>query len=317
MRCIIDGHCDTLSKALDTNTNLNNSKFCFYLDIVKDNVPYIQLMAAYVDPEYVRGNMEKGGFYRAINILNKFEEEKNNENIINILNKYDLNRVILENKIGVILTIENGSAISGDINNIEKLFKKGVRVMSVTWNEDNDLGCGALTKNDKGLTKLGIEYIKKMEKINILIDISHSSEKTFWDIIKNTNNTIVATHSCVNSVCNHPRNLKDRQIIEIAKRKGIIGICFASEFLNEYGKSTSHDIVKHIKYIKELVGIDYVGLGSDFDGVEETKMPLDIRNVKHLKILEDKMKLEGFTSEEISKVMGENWLRVLNDFFLN
>ena len=83
MRCIIDGHCDTLSKALDTNTNLNNSKFCFNLDIVKDNVPYIQLMAAYVDPEYVRGNMEKGGFYRAINILNKFEEEKNNENIIN------------------------------------------------------------------------------------------------------------------------------------------------------------------------------------------------------------------------------------------
>ena len=81
MRCIIDGHCDTLSKALDTNTNLNNSKFCFNLDIVKDNVPYIQLMAAYVDPEYVRGNMEKGGFYRAINILNKFEEEKNNENI--------------------------------------------------------------------------------------------------------------------------------------------------------------------------------------------------------------------------------------------
>ena len=69
------------------------------------------------------------------------------------------------------------------------------------------------------------------------------------------------------------------------------------------------------EFTQELVGIDYVGLGSDFDGVEETKMPLDIRNVKHLKILEDKMKLEGFTSEEISKVMGENWLRVLNDFF--
>ncbi|HBC83947.1 MAG TPA: dipeptidase, partial [Clostridiales bacterium] len=223
------------------------------------------------------------------------------------------NKTVDEKKIGILLTIENGSAISGNIENIEKLYEKGIRVMSVTWNEDNDLGCGALTKNDKGLTKLGKEYIKKLEEKKIIIDVSHSSQKTFWDITKCTSASIVATHSCVYSICNHPRNLKDEQIIEIANRKGIIGICFASNFLNQSGKSNSDDIINHIKYIKDLVGIDYIGLGSDFDGVDFDDMPSDIRGIKDIYKLDKKMKIEGFTEEEINKVMGENWLRVLKN----
>ncbi len=309
MKCLVDGHCDTLSKALDEKSNLENTKYCFNLVDANNKTPCIQMMAAYIDPKYVDNKF--GGFNRATNILEQFEKYKDNKEIINILNKDDLYRVINEKKVGIILTLENGSAISGNIQNIEKLYEKGIRVMSITWNEDNDLGCGALTKNDKGLTEFGEEYIKKLEEKNIIIDVSHSSEKTFWDITKCTNNTIVATHSCVYSICNHPRNLKDNQIIEIANRNGIIGICFASHFLNKSGISNSSDIIKHIKYIKDLVGIDYVGLGSDFDGVDFSKMPLDIKGIKDIDKLEKNMKIEGFTEEEINKVMGENWLRVL------
>ena len=313
MRCLVDGHCDTLSKALDEKSNLENRKYCFNLIDANKQVPCIQMMASYIEPKYVTNRLD--AFNRAINILEHFEKqkEKNKEQIISILNKEDLNRAINEKKIGIILTIENGSAISGDIKNIEKLYEKGIRIMSVTWNEDNDLGCGALTKNDKGLTRLGEEYIRNLDKKSIIIDISHSSEKTFWDITKCSNNILVATHSCVYSICNHPRNLKDEQIIEIAKRKGIIGICFASDFLNKSGKSNSNDIISHIKYIKDLVGIDYIGLGSDFDGVDFDKMPSDIRGIKDINKLEENMKKEGFTDIEINKVMGENWLRVLRN----
>lgn len=313
MRCLVDGHCDTLSKALDEKSNLENRKYCFNLIDANNKVPCIQMMASYIEPKYVTNRL--GAFNRAINILEHFEKqkEKNKEQIISILNKEDLNRAVNEKKIGIILTIENGSAISGDIKNIEKLYEKGIRIMSVTWNEDNDLGCGALTKNDKGLTRLGEEYIRNLDKKSIIIDISHSSEKTFWDITKCSNNILVATHSCVYSICNHPRNLKDEQIIEIANRKGIIGICFASDFLNKSGKSNSNDIISHIKYIKDLVGIDYIGLGSDFDGVDFDKMPSDIRGIKDINKLEENMKKEGFTDIEINKVMGENWLRVLRN----
>lgn len=309
MECLIDGHCDTLSKVLDDNSNLENIEYCFNLVDAKKYVPCIQMMAAFINPEYVDKNM--GAFNRAINILDQFKKDKNNEYVINILEKEDINRVIEEQKIGVILTIENGSAICGDIKNIDILYNKGIRVMSITWNADNDLGCGALTKNDTGLTEIGKEYIKRLEEKNIIIDVSHSSEKTFWDVVDTAKSTIVATHSCAYSICNHPRNLKDEQIIEIAKRGGIIGICYASKFLNKFGISTSDDIVEHIKYIKNLVGIDYIGLGSDFDGVDLDKMPLDIRGIKDTAILIEKMKIAGFTDEEISKVIGENWLRVL------
>lgn len=309
MKILVDGHCDTLSKALDEKSDLENREYCFNLIDANKKTPCIQMMAAYIAPKYVDSGL--GGFNRAINILEQFKKDKDKKEIINILNKDDLNKAINEKKIGIILTIENGSAISGDIKNIEKLYEKGIRVMSVTWNEDNRLGCGALTKNDKGLTKLGEEYIRKLEEKSIIIDVSHSSEKTFWDITKCTSRTIVATHSCAYTICNHPRNLKDEQIIEIANRKGIIGICFASHFLNQSGKSDSDDIINHIKYIKDLVGIDYIGLGSDFDGVDFDNMPSDIRGIKDINKLEEKMKMEGFTEEEINKVMGENWLRVL------
>lgn len=311
MKILVDGHCDTLSKALDEKSDLENKEYCFNLVDANKKTPCIQMMAAYISPKFVDNGI--GGFNRAINILEQFKKDKDKSEIINILNKEDLNKTVDEKKIGIILTIENGSAISGNIENIEKLYEKGIRVMSVTWNEDNRLGCGALTKNDEGLTKLGEEYIRKLEEKNILIDVSHSSEKTFWDITKCTNRTIVATHSCVNSICNHPRNLKDEQIIEIANREGIIGICFASHFLNESGKSNVVDIINHIKYIKDLVGIDYIGLGSDFDGVDFDNMPSDIRGIKDINKLEEEMKMEGFTEEEINKVMGENWLRVLRN----
>lgn len=309
MKCIVDAHCDTLSRALDDNSDLENVKYCFNLADAKKFIPCIQMMAAFIDPEYVDGNL--GGFDRAINILEQFKKDKDNKNIINILEKEDINRVIKEGKIGIILTIENGSAISGNIKNVDKLYNEGIRVMSITWNKDNDLGCGALTKDDLGLTELGKKYIKKLEEKNIIIDVSHSSEKTFWDIADTTKNTIVATHSCAYSICNHPRNLKDKQIIEIADRGGIIGICYASNFLNELEISSSTDIIKHIKYIKDLVGVDYIGLGSDFDGVDLNKMPSDIRGIKDINILEKKMILEGFNEEEINKIMGENWIRVL------
>lgn len=167
-----------------------------------------------------------------------------------------------------------------------------------------------------GLTKLGKEYIKELNKRNMIIDISHASEKTFWDTINYSKKPVIATHSCAYSVCPHNRNLKDEQIKQISKSNGIIGICLASEFLNSNGRAGINDIIKHIKYIANLIGIDYIGLGSDFDGVKDESMPKDLTGVKDIYKLEEALHVEGFTKEEVKKIMGENWNRFLKQNLL-
>lgn len=310
MKIYIDGHCDTLTCAYDEKNNINDEKYCFnmksanYISKNKE-IPVIQFMATFVNPKF------SDGFTRAVNIIDWYKKNKGNEFIIK--SKEDLERIKKERKVGVLLTIENGKAIEDKLDNIDILYQKGVRIMSVNWNEDNLLGTGALTNKKTGLTEFGKEYIKKLEEKNIIIDISHSSERTFWDVIHNTTKPVIATHSCCYDICNHPRNLKDNQIKEIAKRKGIIGICFCSTFLKENGKADVTDIVKHIKYIIKLVGDDYIGLGTDFDGVDEEDRLLDIKNLKQVRILEENLKRENFNRKIIDKIMGENWYNFINE----
>lgn len=311
----IDGHCDTLSKALDENKKLDINDLQFSFQMADEIGGGIQIMACFIEPTYLKE--KNGGFIRCNEIIKKINEyeEKNNKKII-IKNKKDLQNAIINNKTKVILSVENGSAISGNIKNIEFLYNKGIRIMSLTWNEDNDIACGANTKNDRGLTCFGIEYIKKLVEYNILIDVSHLSEKSFWDVVNLVNVPIVATHSNVYNICKNPRNLKDNQIKAIANSGGIIGICFYSEFLNSNSKANIKDIIKHIKYIKDLVGIDYIGLGSDFDGMSINETAEDVKNINELVNVIKELKKEGFSEEEINKIMKNNWLRVLNNLFI-
>ena len=329
MEILVDGHCDTIEVAFDKQKNIDDKSLNFNLKDAKK--PMIQMMATFISPEY------KNSFKRAKDIINYFykQYEKFSDEIILVKTKEDKEKVIseqkelkekatnkiLENKflnsekskrkLGILLTIENGRAIENDLKNVDYFYDKGIRVMSINWNEDNLLGCGALTKNDIGLTELGKQYINKLNEKNIIIDISHSSPKTFWDTAKLSEKPIVATHSCCIEICNHPRNLTDEQIKQIAKMNGIIGICYSSTFLSEKKKASSKEIVKHISYIANLVGIDYVGLGSDFDGLEEEHLPTDIKGIKDIDKIKEELKNVGFTKEEIAKIWGENWLRVL------
>lgn len=304
---IVDGHCDTIQLALDKNLDLSDKSLSFNLAGALENTPIIQMMAAFVNPSY------KNSFKRACDIISYFEKQINKypQNLIQIRKSEDIEKAKKENKIGCLLTIENGSAIEDNIENINYFYKKGVKFMSVTWNEDNLLGCGAHTKNDNGLTEFGKRYIKELNKKKIIVDVSHSSEKTFWDVIDTSVEPIVATHSCCYTLCAHPRNLKDEQIKAIAQKSGIIGVCYCKEFLSNNKTAGTKEIVEHIAYIANLVGIDYVGLGSDFDGLEEKNIPNNLRNIGQINNLIKELEKVGFSKQEICKIMGENWLAKL------
>jgi membrane dipeptidase len=300
----IDGHCDTLSKALDEKKGLSNNDLQFSLDKADKLGGGIQIMASFVDSKYV--GSKQGGFNRCNNILDKFNDS---ERVVK--DKDSLRSSLKSTKTKVLLSIENGAAISNNIENVCYFYDRGVRMMSITWNDDNELGSGAKTKDDKGLTDLGVEYVKRLERLGIILDVSHVSEKSFWDAISNTSKPIVASHSNVYELCKNTRNLKDKQIVAIAKSGGIIGICYYSEFLNNSKRADLADIVEHIKYIRNLVGIDYVGLGSDFDGMDANKTASGVEDMSKIGNIIKELKKQSFTDEDIGKVMWKNWYNVL------
>lgn len=306
---IVDGHCDTIQVALDKKIDLENESLSFNLKQAKEKAPILQMTAAFVNPSY------RNSFQRACNIIEYFERQKQkySEVLLQVKTKEDIERVKKEKKVGCLLTIENGSAIEDKLENVDYFYGKGIRVMSITWNEDNLLGCGAQTKQDNGLTEFGEAYIRKLNQKKIIVDVSHSSEKTFWDTINLSERPVVATHSCCYSLCKHPRNLKDEQIKAIAKNKGIIGVCYCNSFLSETGSASTKDIAKHISYISNLVGVDYVGLGSDFDGLEEEHIPANLKGIGEIDNLIQELRNVGFYENEIEKIMGENWIRVLEE----
>lgn len=174
-------------------------------------------------------------------------------------------------------------------------------------------GTGARTKENTGLTTFGKQYIKKMNETKMLIDVSHSSQKTFWDTVKLSQAPVIATHSCAYALCHHPRNLSDEQIKQIVNMNGIIGICYCATFLSETGIATVRDIVKHICYIANLVGTNYIGLGSDFDGLDEEEQTEGVRNISDIPNLILELQKAGFNKQEIEKIMGKNWIRVLGE----
>lgn len=307
---LIDLHCDTIQKAKDENLELTSENLTFNIKKTKKVLPYIQCLGTFVHPKY---NIKNEGFNRAISIIDNFYNiyENYNEKIYIIKNKSDFKSKQLKYKTGVILTIENGSAISSDLKNIDIFYEKGIRMMSVVWNQDNELACGANTKNDTGLTTLGKQYIKQLEKKNIIVDVSHMSEKSFYDTLKIISNPIIASHSCCKSICNNQRNLSDDQIKKIAQTNGMIGICFYKKFLTNKEKSSSRDIVKHINHIRNLVGTQHIGFGSDFDGIDKQDEPEDIHGPDNITKIIDLLKQENYKEKEIANITSENFIRIL------
>lgn len=310
---IIDGHCDSLERAYDEKIELDDNRLMFNLKETKQQKPYIQLMATFINTKYVQQD-SNAGYLRGKAIIEngkkQLERFADTDSIIQIQRKSDLQEVISREKLGIVLSTENGAIIGNKIENLLYFYQNGIRVMGITWNDDNLLGCGALTKQDNGLTDFGKQCVKKMDQLGIIIDLSHTSYQTFFDVLALSNN-IIATHSCVDKICPHPRNLKDEQIKAIADKNGIIGICFYQNFLTKAKKATIEDIIAHIRYIKKLVGIDYVGLGSDFDGMDKEFLPQGISGVKDMNQFYIQMKKDGFTMQEIEKVMGLNFVRIL------
>lgn len=270
----------------------------------------------------------------------------------------ELKQAIKDNRLAAMLGVEGGHMIEDKIENLDALYVRGVRYMTLTWNNSTSWATSAAdetTKGDslahKGLTDLGKKIVQRMNELGMLIDISHNGEQTFWDVIKLTKKPIIASHSCVWALCHHRRNLKDDQIKAIAKNGGVIHLNFYAGFLDSsYEKKAAQLLAKHkpeidslvahgaqpdyagimtmeeykeetnairpplsllldhLDYIVKLVGIDFVGLGSDFDGIEAG--PRELNGVQDFPVITKALLDRGYSKKDIRKILGENFLRV-------
>ncbi len=288
--------------------------------------------------------------------------DRNNDKIVLAGNSKELYHAIRQNKLVAMLGVEGGHMIENDLNKIDSLYRRGVRYMTLTWNNSTAWATSAsdetFRKNltNKGLTPFGDQVVERMNKLGMIVDISHVGEQTFWNVIKKTTKPVIASHSSVYNLCNHPRNLKDDQIAAIAKNGGVIMVNFYPHFidsgfakkedmffekhktefdsLTKSGRDVDYWIadnylynkykaeadgirpplsllIQHIEYIVKLVGVDYVGLGSDFDGINIT--PTQLNDVTDLPLITKMLVEKGYSKKDINKILGGNFLRVLKD----
>jgi len=254
---VADAHCDTLTKFPDNIYNSTDAHWNF--EKFNGSGGILQYFAIFTPPELTGDS----AFRFAGNAIGNFHRNQDNR-INHIENKDDFDYT----KLNIILSIEGAAPIINDINNLYTFYKLGVRAMGLTWNHRNFLGDGVDT--DYGLTPFGIEVIQEMEKLNMIIDVSHLNVSGFDDVVSHTSKPFIASHSNSRRVFDHRRNLYDDQIREIIARNGFIGMNFYSEFIGEKDKNLKIELIRHIEHILMLGGENVLGMGADFDGIEES-----------------------------------------------
>lgn len=314
MAKIIDLHCDTIM-ALYQNRELSLEKNDLQIDLEKlyKGNYLAQVFAMFV-------YLKAANPYQVCNeMLDLFYlEQAKNKDKLNVALKYD---DINNSLVNAILSIEEGGVIEGDINKLIHFYNRGIRMVCLNWNFVNGIGHPNFILNEKpdftvannvdGLTPFGFEVVRKMDELGMIIDVSHLSDKGFWDVYTTTKNPFIASHSNARSVCNHVRNLTDEMIKALASRGGVIGLNFCTNFINENSKTTLvSDIVKHALHIIDIGGIDCLAVGTDFDGIGRTT---EIDNASEMNKLYLAFKEVGLSEEDIEKIFCKNFLRVFKE----
>jgi len=314
---VVDTHCDTVqsffperkpSTPYREGAGLGNRSNKGHVDIPRlvDGGVDCQVFAVYAayepnPPRPLRSVLKQ------IDVLQS-EFEKNRDRIMLTRGYEEILEAGKHGKVAALLSLEGGEAIEGDLGVLRMLYRLGVRMMSLTWNYRNELADGVGEDRAKaGLTNLGVNVVKEMERLGMVVDVSHLSDSSFWDLVKSVSGPVIASHSNSRVLCNHPRNLTDEQIEAVAKTGGVVGVNFSPSFISR-DEPTVDKVVDHIDHIVELVGVEHAGLGSDFDGISST--PKGLEDVTCMPNITKTLVSRGYTDTDIRKVLGENHLRV-------
>ena len=309
---IVDGHCDSLNDFVNNDRTLKDPSAGGHWDIqrARQTGVALQFLAAFIETRYKPNRSLQRGL-QLIEGAHRFIAN-NLDQVFLVQEKIDLLQIPDPTRLGILLSVEGGEILGEDLFMLDIIFKLGVRALGLTWNQRNALAAGVGEADTHlKLSNFGQEVVQRMNKLGMIVDVSHLNEAGFWHVLEVSKDPIAATHSCAKALCIHPRNLTDQQLRALGRHKGVVGVNFYPGFLKETGVATREDVVRHICHIAEVAGAETVGLGSDFDGIEET--PEGLGHVGDYNYLQDDLIKIGFSTREVKQIMGLNFMRLLSD----
>ena len=322
-----DLHCDTLSELRRAEKNGTPKSFAhndLHIDLEKLQAGdyMLQCLAAFVNlADPTPGADPLVTALEEIDVFKRMMEQYS-DRIAPVYRPEDIRKNAEAGKISGMLTIEEGGCCKGSLGVLRRMYELGVRMMTLTWNYPNELAApnanpgGPLVANtETGLTERGFAFLEEMEKLHITADVSHLSDKGFWDIAEHSTRPFAASHSNCRALAPHCRNLTDEMIRAMAERGGLVGLNYCSGFLDNQPeeslcRSTVALMAKHAAHFKKVGGIEILGLGSDFDGIGGE---LEMDDCSKLPLLAEALRREGFTEDEVERVFYRNAQRFFED----
>lgn len=229
------------------------------------------------------------------------ELENNRDWATPVFTSADLDRAKAAGKLACVLTVEEGGVCQGDLSRLRRLHRLGVRMLTLTWNYANELA--RPNKQAGGLTETGIAFLEEMEALGMILDVSHLGDDGFWEVCRRAKRPFVASHSSCRALYDHPRNLTDDMIKALADQGGLVGVNFYAGFLDGGSITRTGDILRHLRHVIDVGGLDVAALGSDFDGIDT---PLELGDSGTMDCLPAALEQNGFTPREIDALCWGN-----------
>lgn len=314
-----DFHIDTLmhiliAKSKGEHIDLYKNELNIDIKRLKESNYAAQIFACFVN--LGEAPITTDHYNDALGMIKIFHEEVDkHKGLIALATDYDS---YLKNKdadlISGFLAVEEGGIIGEDIKKLDELFSLGVRLITLTWNHENSIGFPNFMweHQNEGLKEFGLEVVSRMDELGIAVDVSHLSDGGFKDIVTHGNRPFIATHSNCRAIQNHPRNLSDDMIKDLANRGGIAGLNFCQDFLESDGRSSVEAMINHIRHFIKVGGDEIVGLGTDFDGIPQHN--LEIAGAQDVPKLVTAMEKAGFTERQIEGFCYKNFEKFLERY---
>ena len=329
---VADMHCDTIlailrGKEQGKEISLCKNNLNVDLERMKKGDYLIQNFAIFLDLE---DPMLAGSPFRyAMKMADVFyrEMEKNKDWIRPVTKYEEIEENRKNGRMSALLTLEEGEICEGDPSLLRDFYRMGARMMTLTWNHENELASPNVVpggghniwpcapNTETGLKEKGFEFLAEMERLHIIADVSHLSDKGFWDIVEHSTRPFAASHSNCRALAPHCRNLTDEMIRALANKGGLVGLNYCSGFLDNQPeeklcRSTTALMAKHAAHFKQVGGIEIIGLGSDFDGIGGK---LEMDDCSKLPLLADALRREGFTEDEVEAIFYRNARRFFEE----
>lgn len=306
---VFDAHADTLTEMTDRGYNLDRAPEDLHIDFPRcaESVLDAQVFTCFVHPNYVG----HGAANRVREMLDTMDRQLKlfPERLALCTRPGEVAAARASGRLAGLLAIEGGHAIEDDLDTLREFHARGVRCMTLTWNNSNEWadGCGE-SRPHGGLTARGREVVATMEQLGMVVDISHVARSTFDDVMDVARLPVIASHSCARALRDHPRNLEDEQLRAIAELGGVACLNLYPVFLVESGEATLEHVLDHMEHFLAVAGPDHVGLGADYDGIGRT--PIELPHVGTLPRLTAGLLRRGHDEATVEAVLGGNLLRV-------